>query len=104
MWQFNLGNSHVKLNFSLIASITSDTVFFAALIGVSMADLMPFHTVVTVDFTLLNTLLTVPFTALTAVDTVLFAVLMAVSMADLIPFHIDDAVVFTVVILLSPLS
>lgn len=67
----------------LMASTTPLTLFFAASIGVVIADFMPFHTEVVVDliplkmlvtvlFTELNTLVTVDLIALTGVVTAVF--------------------------------
>ena len=64
-----------------MASITPLTVFLAASIGVTIADLIPFHTVVAVDFIVLNTVLIVEDTVLNTVEIVL-----------LIPFTLAVAV------------
>ena len=70
-------------------------VFFAASIGVTIAFLMPFQTVVAVLLMLLNTFVTVLFTMLNTVDTLLFIPSTAVEITDLTPFQTVDATDFT---------
>lgn len=77
----------------LILSSADLTVFFAASIGVVIADLMPFHTDVAVDLILLNTEETVDFTLLNTEETLLLMPSTTVEIADLIPFHTVDATV-----------
>ena len=71
---------------------TELTVFFAALIGVSIADLIPFQTVVAVVLIPLNTVETVLFTDSNTVETLLLIPSTTVEIAVLMPFQTVDAV------------
>src|SRR5699024_10657346 len=75
----------------LILSTIPLMVFFAASIGVTIAVLMPFQTVVAVLLIPLNTEVTVLFTALNTEDTLLLIPSTTVEMTDLIPFQTEDA-------------
>ena len=78
----------------LIASTTDFTLFFAASIGVVIADFIPFHTEVAVDLIPLNTEDTVLFTELNTEDTLLLIPSTTVVIAVLMPFHTVVATLF----------
>lgn len=77
----------------LILSSADLTVFFAASIGVVIADLMLFHTDVAVDLIPLNIEEIVDFTLLNTEDTLLLMPSTTVKIATFIPFHTVDATV-----------
>lgn len=71
----------------MIAFTTDCTLLLAASIGVMIADLMPFHTLVAVLFIPLNTEDTVLFTELNTELTLFLIPSTTVLIADLMPFH-----------------
>ena len=78
----------------LMASTTPLTLFFAASIGVVIADFIPFHTEVAVDLIPLKILVTVLFTELNTLVTVDLIALTGVVTAVFTAFHTVVAVLF----------
>ena len=83
----------------LMASTTPLTLFFAASIGVMIADFIPFQTEVAVLLMLLNTEDTVLFTALNTVLTVFLIAFTGVVTDVFTPFHTVAAVFLMALIL-----
>ena len=81
---FRWGSDHEKLKNPLMESMTLRTVSRAFCIGVSMALLMEFHTLLTVSLAALNTLEIVSRMPFTMLD-----------MVELMPPHTLDAVLLT---------